>query len=227
MKRWIFFFLFMVLLPCAMWAQATDVALQKVSIALSEGQTGQVVGLFKQAIRVNVDKSEMFYWTDVDKNSEVSRLMAQELAAYYQSDRNYDKAFLFYKELLQKEPDNVTYLLAYAETEVCRGKEKEALRTYEQILRLDSDNLTANIFVGNYFYLQAEQEKKRLDQDYKKIGTPTKMQYARYRDGLSAIFETGYEKAKAYLQNVVRQFPSTEANKTLDKIKLIEKEINK
>ena len=70
----------------------------------------------------------------------------------------------------------------------------------------------------------AEREKKQLETDYKKISSPTKMQYARYRDGLSKVFATGYEKARNSLRKVVLRFPSTEAQKTLDKILRIEKE---
>ena len=83
-------------------------------------------------------------------------------------NRNYDKAFLFYKELSQKTPDNVDYLEAVAEMQVCRGQEKDALRMYEKILQLEADNLAANIFLGNYYYLTAEQEKKKLETDAQK-----------------------------------------------------------
>ena len=55
----------------------------------------------------------------------------------YKKNRNYDKAFLFYKELSQKDPDNVDYLEAVAEMQVCRGQEKDALRMYENILEAD------------------------------------------------------------------------------------------
>ena len=48
------------------------------------------------------------------------------------------------------------------------------------------------------------------------------MQYARYRNGLTDIFTNNYTKAKTYLQRVLRQFPSTEAGKTLEKIKTLE-----
>ena len=101
------------------------------------------------------------------------------------------------------------------------------MRTYEQLLKLDADNLAANIFLGNYYYLQAEGEKKRLENDYKKLSSPTKMQYARYRDGLYKLFGNGYEKARNSLEKVVQRFPSTEARKTLDKIILIEKEVKR
>ena len=205
-------------LPLMLNAQTADEMLHKVTAAIEAGQHGQAVSYFRQAISLNIDRSEMFYWTSIDKSSEISS---------YKKNRNYDKAFLFYKELSQKDPDNVDYLEAVAEMQVCRGQEKDALRMYENILKLDADNLAANIFLGNYYYLMAEQEKKKLESDYKKLSSPTKMQYARYRDGLSKLFATGYEKARSSLQKVVLRFPSTEAKKTLDKILLIEKEVNR
>ena len=104
-------------------------------------------------------------------------------------------------------------------------KEKDAVKTYEKVLILDANNLQANIFLGNYFYLQAEREKKKLEDDYKKITSPTRMQYARYRNGLSDVYSNGYSKAKDYLQRVLQLFPSTEAGNTLEKIKKLEMEI--
>lgn len=103
-----------------------------------------------------------------------------------------------------------------------RGQEKNAVKFHESALALDPNNLQANIFLGNYYYLQAEQDKKQLDEDYKRIGTPTRMQYARYRNSLSEVFSSGYTKARSYLQKVLQLFPSTEAGKTLEKIKKTE-----
>lgn len=214
-------------LPLMLNAQSVDEMLQKVSAAMEAGQQGQAVSYFRQTIRLNIDRTEMYYWTSVDKNSEVGGKLANELAVAYKNIRNYDKAYLFYQELLQKAPENVDYLESCAEMLVNRGFEKDALRMYEKILQLDADNLAANIFLGNYYYLMAEQEKKKLETDYKKISSPTKMQYARYRDGLSKLFATGYEKARYALQKVILRFPSTEAQKTLDKIRKIEKEVNR
>ena len=206
-------------LPLVLNAQSVDEMLQKVSAAIEAGQNGQAVSYFRQTIALNIDRTEMYYWTNVDKNSEISSKLATELALAYKENRNYDKAYLFYKELLQKAPNNVDCLEACAEMQVCRGQEKDALRMYEKILQLEADNLAAN--------LTAEQEKKKLEMDYKKLSSPTKMQYARYRDGLSKLFTTRYEKARNSLQKVILRFPSTEAQKTLDKILRIEKEVNR
>ena len=181
-------------LPLALNAQSVDEMLQKISAAIEAGQNGQAVSYFRQTIPLNIDRTEMYYWTNVDKNSEISSKLATELALAYKKKRNYDKAYLFYKELLQKDPNNVDCLETCAEMQVCRGQEKDALRMYEKILQLDADNLAANIFLGNYYYLMAEQEKKKLETDYKKLPSPTKMQYARYRDGLSKLFTTRNRK---------------------------------
>lgn len=221
------FFFSLLAMPLMLNAQTVEDMLSKVSTAIEAGQQGQAVSYFRQAIELEINRSEMYYWTDVDKNSPVCPKLANEMAAAFKKNRNYDKAYLFYKELLQKDPGNVSYLEACAEMQVCRGQEKDALRIYEQLLKIDSDNLAANIFLGNYYFLMGEQEKKKMENEYKKISSPTKMQYARYRDGLFRLLSTEYEKARVSLQKVVQKFPSTEAKKTLDKILSIEKEVNR
>ncbi|MDD3039970.1 hypothetical protein [Bacteroides sp.] len=214
-------------MPLMLSAQTVEEMLSKVSVAIEANQQGQATSYFRQAIGVDISRSEMYYWTTVDKNSVICSKLANELAVGFKKKRNYDKSYLFYKELIQKNPGNVDYMEACAEMQVCRGQEKDALRIYEQILNLDTDNLAANIFLGNYYYLKGEQEKQKLENDYKKIISPTKMQYARYRDGLFQLFSSEYEKARASLQKVVQKFPSTEAKKTLDKILSVEKEVSR
>ena len=213
-------FSFMVAFPFVLSAQSAGELLQKVSAALSEGQDDYAVSLFRQSVKAGADQTEMFYWTQVEKNSAVAPRLVNELATYYKHKRNYDKAYLFYREFLQYHSDDVPALVSCAEMEMMRGKEKDAVKTYEKVLILD-----ANIFLGNYFYLQAEREKKKLEDDYKKITSPTRMQYARYRNGLSDVYSNGYAKAKDYLQRVLQLFPSTEAGNTLEKIKKLEVEI--
>ena len=206
MKTLTLLFSLFLMCPLSVWGQSADELLSKVSDALSEGKDDYAVSLFRQAANAGEDRTEMFYWTNVDKSSEVAPRLADVLAVHYKEMRNYDKAYLFYMEMM-------------------RGKEKDALKTYEKVLMLDADNLQANIFLGNYYYLQAEKDKKKLEEDYKKITSPTRMQYARYRNGLSDVFTNSYGKAKAYLQRVLQVFPSMEAGNTLEKIKKMELEL--
>ena len=213
MKTLTLLFSLFLMCPLSVWGQSADELLSKVSDALSEGKDDYAVSLFRQAANAGEDRTEMFYWANVDKSSEVAPRLADVLAVHYKEARNYDKAYLFYKEFLQRHPEDVPALVSCAEMEMMRGKEKDALKTYEKVLMLDADNL------------QAEKDKKKLEEDYKKITSPTRMQYARYRNGLSDVFTNSYGKAKAYLQRVLQVFPSMEAGNTLEKIKKMELEL--
>ena len=105
-----------------------------------------------------------------------------------------------------------------------RREEEEAADIYRNILRLDNDNLQANIFLGNYYFLQGERERDRLHKSYFHIKTPTRMQYARYRNRLSNIFRNTYSKARDCLRKAARQMPSDGTQHTLDLIEQIRKE---
>lgn len=225
MKTLTLFFSLCLLCPLSLLAQSADVLLQKVSEALSDNKDDYAVSLFRQAADKADNQVEMYYWTRVEKESSVALRLARELATHYKDKRNYDKAYLFYKECLQYIPEDVTVLVPCAQMQLMRGEEKDAVELYEKVLGLDADNLQANIFLGNYYYLQAERDKKKLEDDFRKISSPTRMQYARYRNGLSDVVSTGYDRAKQYLQKVLQLFPSTEAVKTLDKIKRLELEL--
>lgn len=224
MKTLTLLFSFFLLYPLSLGAQANSF-LQKVSQAIAEGKNDYVVSLFRQAASAEIDQAEMYYWTRVNKSSVIAPRLAKELAVLYKEARNYDKAFLFCKEFLQYHPEDVSILVFCGEMQMMRGEEKEAVNLYEKVLSLDANNLQANIFLGNYYYLQAENDKRKIEEDYKKISNPTTMQNARYRNGLSDVFTNSYTKAKIYLQRVLQLFPSTEAVKTLEKIKKIEKDI--
>lgn len=225
MKTLTFFLSLCLLCPLSLLAQSADILLQKVSEALSDNKDDYAVSLFRQAADKADNQVEMYYWTRVEKESSVALRLARELATHYKDKRNYDKAYLFYKECLQYIPEDVTVLVPCAQMQLMRGEEKDAVKLYEKVLGLDADNLQANIFLGNYYYLQAERDKKKLEDDFRKISSPTRMQYARYRNGLSDVVSTGYDRAKQYLQKVLQLFPSTEAVKTLDKIKKLELEL--
>lgn len=226
MRIWTVFFFVLLMCPSVAEAQTAEILLQKVTEALSAGKADYAVSLFRQATAANAEQAEIYYWTQLNKNTDTSLRMAGELAAHFKDYRVYDKAYLFYMELLQAHPDDVQTLVACAETQLMRGDEDDARRLYEKVLGLDADNLQANIFLGNYYFLQAENRKKRLEEDFKHLASPTRMQYARYRNGLSDIFAGGYEKAKVCLQRVLQLFPSSsEAGHILERIKKLEAEL--
>ena len=224
MKTLTLFLLYCCLLPLAAGAQTAEALLQKVPEAIASGQMGYAESLFRQACHANTSQAEMFYWTSVDKSSELAVRFAASLAECFKDAANYDKAYLFYKEQLAHKPDDVTLLVACGDVEVRRGKLADALETYEKVIGLDPDNLQACIFLGNYYYLKAENARKKLDADYRRIPSPTRMQYARYRNRLSNIFRNTYSKARDCLRKAARQMPSDGTQHTLDLIEQIRKE---
>lgn len=222
------FIFLLTLMPSALFAQADKGALlADVSRAMEEQQWDKVNDLFKEVIKTDARKAEDFYWVNVQPDCQARKSLAMDLGLYYKGLRNYEKAASYYRELTLIAPRNVDYLSQYAAIEVQRGDQQTALDLYQQVLALDENHLAANIFIGNYWYLKAEQEKKLIESNYKKISSPTRMQYAHYKDGLNRVLVTGYGKARTCLQKVVNQFPSTEARKTLDRIRMIEKEVNR
>ena len=82
----------------------------EVADALSAGKDDYAVSLFRQAADADAGQTEMFYWTSVGKATEAAPRLAQELAVCYRDKRNYDKAYLFYKEWLQYYPADVSAL---------------------------------------------------------------------------------------------------------------------
>lgn len=73
-------FSLIVTFPFVLSAQTAGELLQKVSAALSEGQDDYVVSLFRQAIAAGADQTEMYYWTQIEKNSAVAPRLVNELA---------------------------------------------------------------------------------------------------------------------------------------------------
>ena len=65
-------------LPLMLNAQSVDEMLQKVSAAIEAGQQGQAMSYFRQTISLNIDRTEMYYWTNIDKSSEISWLLHLE-----------------------------------------------------------------------------------------------------------------------------------------------------
>ena len=59
-------------LPLMLNAQTADEMLHKVTVAIEAGQHGQAVSYFRQAISLNVERAEMFFWVSIDKSRAIS-----------------------------------------------------------------------------------------------------------------------------------------------------------
>lgn len=204
-----------------------ETILSQINVAVYEEKWDQAAELFRQAIEKNATKAEVFYTTAIDKNKIIAPKMAGLLAEHYIGVRDYDKAASFYKELTGYRPDDITYRAKYAEAEMLRGNHSEALKVFADVLKKDPDNLSANIFMGNYYYLKAEEERMKVENNFRKITSPNRKQYTEYKEDLIKVFDIHHARAAKYLQEVIKSFPSVEAQKTLECIQQLEKEIKK
>lgn len=143
-------------------------------------------------------------------------------AERHKKDLNYDKAFSLYQDLLKSHPEHIDYMVACAELQVLMGKENDALQMYENILKLSPDNLAANIYLGNYYFLKAEMRRIQLEEEYNKSTLPTRARNEEYKKKMNLVYITDYSTAYKYLGNVLRTFPSAEAKRTMEKIALVE-----
>lgn len=227
MKTLTTFLLLLIFFSPPLSAQNESPLLAKVSEAITEKQWDKADKLFHQAIREDAEKASNFYWVRVSSDCSLRKTLALDLGNYFRERRNYDKASPFFRELVQLSPKDIYCLSQCAAIETQMGEAEKALELYLKVLSMDADNLDANIFVGNYYFFYAEKKRRQLEADYAKLVSPTRMQSARYRNELSGIIITEYGRVKEYLSRVIKQFPSMEVNKTLDKIQRIEKEVNR
>ena len=215
------------LLSMSLKAQTAEQILPNISNALAQQHWEEASNLFRLAVDKDLFKAEKFFQEEIGPDCPARTEMIHQLGFYCKGSRNYEKAYDYYKELVELRPREVIYLISLADLEVILGKENDALKTYEKILSIDSNNLAANIFIGNYYFFIADKEKRTLDSEFKKMQAPTRMQYANYRNELARLVTTEFEKAKTFLEKVVRQFPSVEAKNTLEKIHAVEVESKK
>lgn len=213
-------------LPTHLHANGDEV-LSKVSVALENKLWDEAVTLFRQATYIDAEKSELFYSNKVKKSCQAAPQMAHTLATYHKEKKNYTKSLSFCKELTQLNPNEVSYRLLLAEIELLLGNSDNALQLYTSVLQQEPSNLSANIFIGNYYYLMAEDKRMEIENKFNRVHSPNKAQYARYKDDLCKVLEEHYSKATFHLEKVLESFTSVEVKRTLDQIKLLEKEIRK
>lgn len=223
MRKFIVVFSFFI--PVLLFAQKNIILIDDIKMALKDARYAQATIMFSQLIDKDIEQSERLYWESKFYIGEVSSDLAYRLAVKYESNMVYNKAFFYYKEALYAKPNRVDCMLPMANIYLRYGEEDKAVKLCEKIAEKDENNTEANIILGNYFFFKGEVEKLKATKEYNSITKPRRMQYARYRDRLNEIFATLFDKARTHLERVMKQFPSTEAKKTLEKIELIEKEI--
>lgn len=206
----------------ALPAQTTEEQSNTLMEALKQGRKETVLPLFRKLLKQAPEQAETCFRLYTEEGTSLHMLLAEELIDFYRTRHDYDKAYTLCRELLDLRPQDVSLIAACADLQFQAGHLPEAVALYERVLTKDSAHVQAHIFLGNYHYWQGERARKVLDEEYSKLPSPTRMQYANYRNNLSLLLTTYYAHAKQHLQSVLHTFSSTEAAKTLQAIEELE-----
>ncbi|WP_287826851.1 hypothetical protein [Bacteroides sp.] len=212
------------LLSFSVKAQFVDSLVSNLMINLEEEKWDKVVELFHQFAEQDPENAEVFYWVKGADKKLIADSLSYTLAEVYHKRGELDKSLSFYKLYISKANCSVEELLVLAQVIIDLCDVRLTQQIYERVIELDPKNVTANIFLGNYIYLRAERERKRLDYQFKKIKKPTRMEYARYRQQLKDLYLFSYVHAKTHLEEAYKSLKSVEVEKTLSHIDDIRKE---
>ena len=212
-------------MPCrAAGSPAPDGPRSCVESAVKRQAWAEAEECFRRWVEQEAGVAARYFETAVSASLPCRPGMARRLGERYRQLRDYPRAYAFFRVWLEHEPRSVDCLLNCAEMKVMGGSEEEALPYYEQVLQLDAENRTANLFVGNYLFARAETAYRALKQAYEGLASPTKMDYARYREQLDALVQGEYARAKAHLMRVASQFRSQGIGQVLERIRAVEEE---
>ena len=99
MRFLVFMLIMFGMTPLSVFAQSADVLLRKMVEALSSGQVGYAVSLFRQSCQTDGHQAEMFYWTGVDKSQDTAPQFARELAEYFKGAGNYSNVYRDFSDI--------------------------------------------------------------------------------------------------------------------------------
>jgi len=188
------------------------------------GQDNEAKGYFQSAISRGVDDSEVFNMLgdicrdqdDVDgqiktytKAIEVLPSMSQDygskLAYVYYNAKKYPELEKLTTELLKETPNDEKLMRLQAASLQKNKKINEAKAVYEKILTVDPEDLSANVFMGNYYYQVGKSKLDKEEATYKKIANPDRVQWSNYQKKCKIILDDYYVKAVGYLEKAYAQ----------------------
>lgn len=188
------------------------------------GQDNEAKDYFQTAIDRGLADSEVFDMLgdicrnqeDVDcqiktytKAMEVLPSKAQnygeKLAYVYYNAKKYPELEKLSTELLKEDPDNQKLMRFNAVSLQKNKKINEAKAVYEKILEKDPDDLSSNVFMGNYYYQVGKSKLDREEKSYKSIANPDRVQWSNYQKKCKIILDDYYVKAVGYLEKAYAQ----------------------
>lgn len=226
MKKILFFIAFISPLMLSAQTQNTDSLMNKLMVGLENQNWEEVTTCFHQFANENPESAEVFYWVKAYDKSALSDVLLLWLAKSYYNKGKQDKALDLVKTYYKNSANlSVGALLDLAQFLTDLGEVRLTQSIYKEVIKIEPNNLNANLFLGNYLYIRAERERKRVSDIYDQKKRPTRMQYAEYREKLKELYNASYIEAREYLQKAYRMLASAELKETIDHIDEIKKQV--
>lgn len=204
----------------------TDSLMNQMMIGLEEEKWEDVISCFHRFAEENPESAEVFYWVKAYDKTAISDTLLLGLAKSYYTKGKTNKALELSKTYYKNNKNlTVNKLLDLAELLTNLGEIRLTQNVYNEVIEIDPNNLSANLFLGNYLYLRAERERKRVCFNYKKKKKPTRMQYAEYREKLKELYNASYLDAREYLHRAYQKLTSSELKATISHIDEIKKDM--
>lgn len=124
----------------------------------------------------------------------------KKLAYTYYNSRQYAKLEPLTKQLLSLEPEDTKMMQFYATSLQGQKKMQEAKAAFEKLYEKEPENLSANIFLGNYAYQVGKSKIDKETKRYEAIKSPDRVQWSNYQKKMKILIDEGYGKALPYLE---------------------------
>lgn len=202
--------------------------------AMRLNQDTKAINYFEQAIDRGFEDIKVFEWlgklykTHKNYNGQIevyskAAIMFPSSAlsfnknicsAYYYS-KQYKKVTELAPLIIEDDEKDIALLGQYAGALQRLKKTADAKKVYEKLIDLDSENLNANIFLGNYYFQYGKALEAKENAAYQKIANPSRLQWADSNKKIENIRSNYFGKSVNHLERVYTIKPEDKYRKIL------------
>jgi tetratricopeptide (TPR) repeat protein len=111
----------------------------------------------------NFNKAEDLYMNILLKfeSDSLLNMLSSSLATAYSTSKEYDKALMFYRKMLEQDTSLVFIRYQIANTYQLKNEKKKAVTEYKKLLRIDPNYVEAYVQLGKLYYDDGNYEKAK------------------------------------------------------------------
>lgn len=138
-----------------------------------------------------------------------------KLCSVYKKQKDGEKLLKVAEEVFQNDSSNLKALEYQGVAYKYLKDMKNAFNSYNRLYELDSENINANLFLGNYYYQVCKSKLKKSRKKYDAIEKPTRVQWHENNELTDRIENEYYPSAIKHFEIVYMQKPMSNVKKML------------